>query len=427
MNDAASDNRRWRIAEVSLAIAIAVFVVYCLTGFRFATLLTDPIRQTDFQMWYLLPPQIRASSYPSVVTGNWKIAFPYFPSAVAMMLPLSWMPRALAFALWMSLQCISLVIILWTSLCLAGVAGSRARMPIAAAAVFIVSSPLQWDLRSHNNNLIYLALVMLGLVSRRTWVGAALFAATANLKIYSGVLVAGFLWRREYRMAVSMAAAGLLIAVVLPILTFGYSHFVELIPVWFDQMLYTVSPAGQALAPLLLKHTATALFGAGSGTPAVTAVTISVQLLWIGLVVGYFVFAAKPRAPGSDSNIARLCDVIVLLLLPLPLSSWLVPYHALVMLPAFVLILARLIDRQQPQGVRAMAAIAVAGCVVMHLAVRAWELRAGVYLVDFVLVVLALGAIRLSLRRTAPEAISSPLASPGTAAPALPSIARDRP
>jgi hypothetical protein len=300
-------------------------------------------------------------------------------------------------------------------------------MPIAAAAVFIVSSPLQWDLRSHNNNLIYMALVTLGLVSRRTWISAFLFAATANLKIYSGVLVAGFLWRREYRMAVSMAAAGLLIAVALPILTFGYSHFIELIPVWFDQILYTMSPAGQALAPLSLKRTATALLGAGPGAPAVTAVTISAQLLWIGLVVGYLVLAAKPRAPGGDGNIARLCDVIVLLLLPLPVSSWFVPYHALVMLPAFVLILARLIDRGQPRGVRAMAAVAVAGCVLMHLAVRAWELRAGVYLVDFVLVVLALGAIRVSLRRAAPEAISSPPALPETASPAPPSAVPDRP
>jgi hypothetical protein len=37
---------------------------------------------------------------------------------------------------------------------------------------------------------------MLGMMSRRTWISATLFALTANLKLYSGVLIAGFLWRR---------------------------------------------------------------------------------------------------------------------------------------------------------------------------------------------------------------------------------------
>ena len=103
---------------------------------------------------------------------------------------------------------------------------------------------------------------------------------------------------------------------------------------------------------------------------------------------------------------ARLCDVIILLLLPLPLSSWFVPYHALVMLPAFVLILANLIDEAAPRRVRVLAAIAAAGCVLIHMTIRDWELRAGIYLADFVMVVLTLGAIRLSLTRRA--VISSP-------------------
>jgi hypothetical protein len=122
-------------------------------------------------------------------------------------------------------------------------------------------------------------------------------------------------------------------------------------------------------------------------------------IAWIGLVVAYFAVAAKPGAPRSDSKMARLCDVIVLLLLPLPLSSWFVPYHALVMLPAFVLILANLADEAAPRHVRVLAAIAAIGCVLIHMTIRDWELRAGIYLADFIMVVLTLGAIRLSLTR----------------------------
>ena len=392
---------RWLALETSLIAGIAVFVVYCLTKFQFATLLTDEGRQADFRMWYLLPPQIRAFSYPTVVTGDTTIIFPYFPSAVAMMLPLSWLPQPTSFALWMILQSVSLVVILWVSLNIAGIAWSRIRMPVAAAAVFIVSSPLQWDLRGHNNNLIYVALIMLALASRRTWISAILFAATANLKIYSGVLVAGFLWLREYRLAASMALAGLLIAIGLPLLAFGYDHFVALFPVWLDQVRFTLSP--ETVAPLSIRRTATALFGGEPNASVLTAVVVATQTAWIGLVVAYFAVAAKPGAPGSGSKVARLCDVIVLLLLPLPLSSWFVPYHALVMLPAFVLILANLADETAPRRVRVLAAIAAAGCVLIHLTIGDWELRAGIYLADFVMIVPTLGAIRLSLAtRTIP-------------------------
>jgi hypothetical protein len=77
------------------------------------------------------------------------------------------------------------------------------------------------------------------------------------------------------------------------------------------------------------------------------------------------------------------------------------------MLPAFVLIVATLIDEQQPHHVRAMAAIASTGCIFMRFAFGAWELHTGVYLISFVLVLLALGAIRMSLAQSALALASS--------------------
>jgi hypothetical protein len=77
---------------------------------------TGDTRQADFRMWYLLPPQIAAKDYPSVITGNWDISFPYLPSAVAMMLLLSLMPRVAAFIIWMILQCLAFVTMICTSL-----------------------------------------------------------------------------------------------------------------------------------------------------------------------------------------------------------------------------------------------------------------------------------------------------------------------
>ncbi len=99
------------------------------------------------------------------------------------------MTQTTAFMVWMGLQVASFAVVIWASLRLSGIDRSPLRLPIAAAAVFVVSAAVEWDLRAHNNNLIYLALVMLGLVARKTWIAAVLFAVTANLKLYSGVLI----------------------------------------------------------------------------------------------------------------------------------------------------------------------------------------------------------------------------------------------
>ncbi|MBX9825648.1 MAG: DUF2029 domain-containing protein [Xanthobacteraceae bacterium] len=390
------ERRRWRAIEHILLAAFAIFVLYFLTGFRFEALVTGDTRQVDFRMWYLLPPQIAAQDYPSVVSGNWLISFLYLPSAVAMMLPLSLMPQVAAFVVWMILQSVSFAVVIWTSLHLAGLTRSHLRLPIAAAAVFIVSAPIEWDLRAHNNNLIYLALIMLGLVSRRTWIAAILFAVTANLKLYSAVLIPGFLWRGEYRLALASAVAALVLAIGLPLLTFGVDHSFKLGLSWINEILYTLHPVGTAQPPLSLPRATGTLLGVDPTSDAARIAARCAQALWLAMVLGYFL-ATWRRSPNGNADIARLSDVVVMLMLPLPFSSWLVPYHAVVMLPAFVLIVAALVDSQQPKNLRIVAGIACAGCIALRFAAPAWDLRAGVLTLSLMLTLLALGAIRLTV------------------------------
>jgi hypothetical protein len=402
VSDGDAHLRRWRIVEHVLFAAFAIYLLYFLTGFRFEALVTDDTRQADFQMWYLLPPQIAAQDYPSVLSGNWNIPFPYLPSAVAMMLPLSLMPQVTAFIVWMILQSLAFVTVIRTSLRLVGLERSHLRLPIAAAAVFVVSSTIEWDLRAHNNNLIYLALVMLGLRARRTWVAALLFAATANLKLYSGVLIPGFLWRREIRLAVATGLAAVALAVVLPLLVFGPAQALKLSVNWVNEILYTASDTGRARAPLSLHKTAAALLGVAPTASEATLAARGAQLLWLALVAFYFLVPARRPGTGPGTGgIARLCDVVVLLMLPLPISSWLVPYHGSVMLPAYILIVAALVDWQRPQRLRIVAGLACAGCVALRFAAPAWELRAGTLTLSLMLTLAALAAIRSSPDRTA--------------------------
>jgi Glycosyltransferase family 87 len=390
-----AERRRWRAIEHILLAAFAIFLLYFLTGFRFEALVTGDTRQADFRMWYLLPPQIAAHDYPSVVSGNWLISFPYLPSAVAMLLPLNLLPQVAAFIVWMLLQGIAFAVVIGTSLRLAGLARSHRRLPIAAAAVFIVSAPIEWDLRAHNNNLIYLALVMLGLVARRTWIAAILFAVTANLKLYSAVLIPGFVWRREYRLALATTVAAPGLAVGLSLLVFGPEQSFKLGLSWIDELRYTMHPIGTAQPPLSLQKTAGALLDVAPLSDAAWIAARCVQMLWLAMALGYFL-ATWRRSADGETGIARLSDVVVILMLPLPFSSWLVPYHAVVMLPAFVLIVAALVDSQRPKGLRIAVGIACAGCIALRFAVPAWDLRAGVLTLSLMLTLLALGAIRLT-------------------------------
>ena len=390
--------QRWRIVEYVLLAVFAIYLLYFLTGFRFESLVTGDTRQADFRMWYLLTPQIAAQDYPSVVTGNWDISFPYLPSAVAMMLPLSLMPQVAAFIVWMILQGLAFVTVIWASLRLAGLERSHLRLPIAAAAVFVVGSAIEWDLRAHNNNLIYLALVMLGLTTRRTWVAAVLLAVTANLKLYSGILIPGLLWRREVRLAIATGLIAVALAVALPLLAFGPAQALKLSGSWINEILYTVSDAGRSHAPLSLHKTAAALLGVAPTTSASTLAARGAQLVWLALVAFYFLGPA--RRPGTG-GVARLCDVIVLLMLPLSVSSWLVPYHGVVMLPAYILIVSVLIDWQRPRSLRIVAGIACAGCIALRFAAPAWELRAGILTLSLMLSLAALAAIRSAPERAA--------------------------
>lgn len=402
MNPAGAGRRRWRAIEHVLLAAFAIFVLYFLTGFRFEALVTGDARQVDFRMWYLLPPQIAAQDYPSVVSGNWLISFPYLPSAVAMLLPLSLLPQVVAFIVWMLLQGLAFAVVIWASLRLAGLARSHLRLPIAAAAVFVVSAPIEWDLRAHNNNLIYLALIMLALVTRRTWIAAILFAVTANLKLYSAILVPGFLWRREARLALMTAVAALALAVGLPLLAFGPEQSLKLGLSWINELRYTMHPVGTAQPPLSLQRTAGALLGVAPASDAARIAAFGMQALWLAMVLGYFLATRRQPADGN-TDVARLSDVVVMLMLPLPVSSWLVPYHAVVLLPAFVLIVAALVDSRRPKGLRVAAGIACAGCIALRFGVPAWDLRAGVLTLSLMLTLLALGTIRLASARPAGE------------------------
>jgi hypothetical protein len=316
-----------------------------------------------------------------------------------MFLPLSALPKMVAFGIWMALQAASLAAVLWAGLKLSGAAQFRGRLLIALSAVLMTDNQIGWDFRTHNNNVIYLALIMLGLMTRTTWLSGLLFGVSCNLKIYSGLLIFGFIWRREYRLAINMFIATILIAVVLPIAVFGFFGYVQLLDGWFGQALYN-PPAGQrtSLPANLLRHSGALLLGADPRSVEVSILVRISQAVWAALVIRYFILATRPTCSACDVQ-ARLSDVCVVLLAPLPFSIWFTPYHAIVLLPANMLLLTVALSKDWDLWTRRAAVTALVGCQILQYSIGQWELRGVTSLVSFILILLALGIVRVNSRK----------------------------
>jgi hypothetical protein len=158
--------------------------------------------------------------------------------------------------------------------------------------------------------VIYLALVMAAMMTRVTLLSALLLGISSNLKIYSGVLFFVFLWRREYRLALSMIVAAVLIATILPIAVFGFSGYVQLLEGWVGQALFYAPPAGEkAVLPADLWREASALIvGNESHSVEASILLRSSQAVWIALVAGYFCLCDKTECLGArTASAARRC------------------------------------------------------------------------------------------------------------------------
>jgi hypothetical protein len=395
MGARAKSSRSWLVIDTLAILGIVFFTIYYLTSLRFDNLFTAIGRQVDFRQWYFFPPVIAQHlQYPTVVWNDWTFPFPYLPSAVAMFMPLSALPNMAAFALWIGLQAVAFAVVLWTGLQITGADRLPGRFLIALGAVLLTDNQIGWDFRTHNNNMIYLALVMVALWTQMTWLSALLLGISSNLKVYSGVLFFVFLWRREYRLALSMIAAAVLIATILPIAVFGFSGYVQLLHGWAGQALFYAPPAGkEAVLPANLWRAASALIvGDDPGSTGASILLRSGQAVWIAIVAGYFFLAARQNASAQEPQ-ARLADVCVGLLAPLPFSIWFTPYHAIVLLPINMLLLTVAANETRNIRTRCVALATLVACQILQYAFPS-EFRGATYFVIFTLVVVALGVVR---------------------------------
>jgi Glycosyltransferase family 87 len=195
----------------------------------------------------------------------------------------------------------------------------QARWLIAIAAVLLSENSLGWDFRNHNTNIVYLALVMVGIQTRRTWPGALLLALSINLNLYSGLVPIALAWRREYALAAATCVLTVLIAVLPPVVAFGPSAFPQLTADWIAQIRYSIASQSGHTASLI--RSVATLLAADPGAVLSTVTLRAVQAAWLVLVACYYVVAARRQpAQAIHYDQARLADICVAFIAPLPLS-----------------------------------------------------------------------------------------------------------
>jgi hypothetical protein len=395
---------RWGIINAGAIGGLLILVLYYL-GVR-PNETFSPIRQVDFHYWYQIPPLVlQKLEYPSLVPqgwhehiASWHVNYSYPPSALVMMLPLYAFPRPVAFGIWLLLQAICFFAVLLLSMRLAGVADWPSRWLIAAGAVLLAQNPIGWDLRNHNVNVLYLALVLAGVASRSSWVGGALLGLSFNLKLYSASLFAGLAWWRDYRRLAAMLACSIVIS-LLPILVVGFSGFATLLKEWIGQVAFTATDAGDALAPTSMRRGIAVLLSSEPASPEVYWIWRALQGIWAGLVVCYFVLVPRERDLHDTAGAWQLADLCVLLMAPLPLSTWFVPYHAVVIIPALILLISVAVDARWTTATRVSALVACVAPQALLLFLSRWELRSVAYYLSFLALLMGIAIMRLSAHR----------------------------
>src|SRR5262249_1735088 len=130
------------------------------------------------------------------------------------------------------------------------------------------------------------------------------------------------------------------------------------------------------------------------------------QIVWMAAIL----FVLRIARPDDDSR-RVLIDACLLLILPLPLSGQLQPHHAVVMLPAAIVLLSDALDQSPPPSMRSFCLIAVAGAFLLmeYGPPKPW--RGYAMNASFVLYFLGLTVARSTINRDCrapPVALKSP-------------------
>jgi hypothetical protein len=401
---------RSRTAQAAIGLVLFLYLAYHLTRFRLAG------------VWPIAPVGDASILYDNAI-GIFQrvaypdaIAFPYSPSAVVLFRALAAAGPTIFMLTWYALMVAGLIVSVRAALTQER-AELRAAWPlIGIIAILLADSPIRWDLRNANSNLVYLGLVMAGygLAGRRPLLAGTLVGLSISLKLYSGLLLAWLIVNGPRRMLYAGVAAMAVLWIALPLLLFSAEGTLQLYAGWKQQIekigdlsyqaYLATLPAGP---PLTTLHRAVVtLTGESFQSGRTQALVWLLRGGWVALLAWY-AWRCRDCLVAQVPSRAALADWTVLLLAPLPFSPWLEPYHAIPLLVAAVLCTAIAMDRETARFDRLLALAALATLALFLAAGVSFEVRGLALLAQFFGIAAILGLLRPRLARTSAQ--SGPL------------------
>ena len=389
-------------AIASVAITVAYFL-YQTCKFRVASLFE---LSGDASIIFQQSLAISASDrYPAqLALGNFNAIFPYPPPAILIFSVAARLGPTLFMTAAEALTFVALFAVV--RLCVSYEDRSIARLwPLLLLPVILLTyNPIEYDLFGRNVNLTILALTLsaFALLRRVPIISGVLLALAISLKLYSGLLL---IWLLVFnrKAAISCIAALAALWLVAPLLYWGGAGTLQVYQGWLEQLVmangsWVYAMTGTGLGPPLitLRLAASRMLAADPFGSEVRSLLLLLQGAWV-CVLAVYGYRAWWRRASEGVWRATLADWFVLLVAPLPFSTWLEPYHAVALIPGFVLCLVLALDKSLSVGARAVLVLAcLASAAVKELPVP-FEMRGLIFTAQFTFVILALCVIRPAL------------------------------
>ncbi len=394
----------WQTAGIIAALATTVaYFLYLVCKFRVANL---AVLGGDASIIFRQAVTIAAAGrYPAQsALGNFNDIFLYPPPAVLMFATLARVGPAVFMTIVEIATFVALFAVVRLSISYEVRPVARLWPLLLLPTILLTYNPIEYDLSGRNVNLSILALVLLSfaLLRRVPIVSGVVLALAISLKLYSGLIL---IWLIVFnrRAAISCIAGLAVLWVVAPLLYWGSGGAVQIYRDWLDQLaiangswVYAIAGTGVGPPLITLRLAASRLLAADPFGLEVKSLLLFLQGIWI-VVLALYGYRAW-RHPASDSAWqATLADWFVLLVAPLPFSTWLEPYHAVVLIPGFVLCIVLALDRKLAVRIRAAMVLACVASAAVKELPFSFEVRGLVFTAQFAFVILALCMVRPTL------------------------------
>jgi len=356
-----------------------------------------------------------AGRYPAQsALGNFNGIFLYPPPAVLMFAVLAKLGPTIFMLVVEGLTFIALFAVVWLSVFYEDRAVVRRWPLLLLLAILLTYNPVEYDLFGRNVNLTILALTLssFAMLRRAPTASGIALALAISLKLYSGLLLIWLIFYNR-KAAISCITALGALWVVAPLFYWGPTGAVQIYRDWLDQLTiangrWVYAMPGSGLGPPLitLRLAASRLVDADPFGPDVRNLLLVLQGAWVG-ILAIFAFRAWRYPASNRPGRTTLADWFVLLVAPLPFSPWLEPYHAVALIPGFVLCMLIALDRRQGAWMRLLVVLAcLASAMVKELPIS-FAMRGLVFTAQFSFVILALSMARSAMDAETAPAVAS--------------------